>query len=153
MQGGIPMSTVIFETESGIFSFDLGNVLNSLARYSTEHEVREAADLLEILESTLGDVRKVPSENGFFGYIVLELLGKSKGSVFCKACKKEYEAINLHAFPIGFGDNPLIADRRRKRRVFRGLFTAKPKMIGMSGGKGFNCPKGHELISMITWIS
>jgi hypothetical protein len=57
------MVTVIFEPDNAIFSFDLAEVIDLLSGYSSEHQVEEATDLLKVLESMIGDIRKVPPEN------------------------------------------------------------------------------------------
>lgn len=147
------MNRIIFETESAIFSFDLTDVLTLLACYSCKHQIEEAADLLRTLESMPGDLRKVPRQNGFFGYIALDLLDKGKGSAFCKICKKEYQAPELHPFPVGCGDNPLAVNLERKGGFFKRFLRGRNKRIGMSGGKGFKCPEAHELLALITWIT
>ena len=64
------MTTVIFETDNAIFSFDLADVQDLLSYYSSEHQVEEATDLLKVLESMPGDIRKAPPENEFFDYVV-----------------------------------------------------------------------------------
>lgn len=147
------MSTVIFETESVLFSFYLGDVLSLLAFYSSEHQVEEATDLLEGLKSMSGDHRQIPSENRLFGYVTLDLLDKGKGSAFCKMCKQEYQAPELHPFTIGLGDNPLAVNLERKGGFFKRFLRGRSTRIGMSGGKGFKCPEGHELLALITWIT
>ena len=95
------MSTTIFETEKAIFHFDLQDVFVSLQDHSSYD--RDAADLVNILESSSSETRRIPSEKGFFEYIVVDLLGKDKGFVFCKDCQKTYLAEELQSFPIGFG--------------------------------------------------
>jgi len=146
------MDTVIFETDNAIFSFDLPDVLKLLSSYSSEHQIEEATDLLKILKSTPGDLREVPRENGFFGYVVLDLLDKGKGSIFCKTCQKNYPAKLLQSTSIGFGRNPFTVNLKEKRGIIKRLFGKRIKM-GMMGGERYLCPEEHELISMITWIS
>ena len=146
------MDTTIFETDNAIFSFALPDVLNLLSSYSSEHQVEEATDLLKILKSTPGDLREVPRENGFFGYVVLDLLDKGKGSIFCKTCQKNYPAKLLQSTSIGFGRNPLTVNLKEKRGIIKRLFGKRIR-IGMMGGESYLCPEGHELISMITWIT
>lgn len=72
------MSTVIFETEKAIFHFDLRDVFGSLQGNSFCD--RDAADLVNILESSPSATRRVPSEKRFFGYIVVDLPIKDKDS-------------------------------------------------------------------------
>ena len=82
------MSTVIFETGKAIFHFHLQDVFASLQDHSSCDQ--DATDLVNILESSSSETRRIPSEKGFFGYIVVDLLGKDKGFVFCKDCQKTY---------------------------------------------------------------
>jgi hypothetical protein len=146
------MDTAIFETDNAIFSFALPDVLNLLSGYSSEHEVEEATELLKILGSMPGNLRKVPRHNEFFGYITLDLLSKGKGSVFCKACKTEYPSTELQSASIGFGKNPLAVNLKKEGGIIKRLFGKRIRM-GMMGGERYLCPHNHELISMITWIT
>jgi hypothetical protein len=84
------MSTVIFENEKAIFYLNLRDVFASLEDYSSCGRTKDAADLANILESSSSEPKRIPSEKGFFGYILLDLLSKNKGSVFCKVCQKTY---------------------------------------------------------------
>jgi hypothetical protein len=145
------MSTVIFETKKAIFHFDLQDISASLQDHSSCDQ--DATDLVSILESSSSETRRIPGEKGFFGYIVVDLLGKDKGFVFCKDCQKTYLAEELQSIPTGFGESPLTVKLFRKGGILRKIFGRKTKRVGMMGGKRFECPKGHELIAMITWIS
>jgi len=145
------MSTTIFETEKGIFHFDLQDVFASLQEHSPRDP--DAADLVNILESSSSKTRRLPGEKGFFGYIVIDLLSQEKGFVFCKNCQKTYLPEELQFIPIGFGESPLRVKLSRKGGILRKIFGRKIRRAGMMGGKRFECPQGHELISMITWIS
>lgn len=146
------MTTIIFETESAIFQFNLPDVKEILACHSIEGQVQKAASILKNLEPGKG-AGKILIENEFFVYIVLDLLSKGKGSAFCKSCKKAYPANQLQFFPLGFGESPFSIKLKEKGGCFNRLFGQKIKGMGMFGGKAFQCPIGHELISMITWIS
>ena len=145
------MSTVIFETEKAIFHFDLQDVSAFLQDPSSCDQ--DATDLVSILESSSSETRRIPGEEGFFGYIVVDLLGKDKGFVFCKDCQKTYLSEELQSMPIGFGKSPLTVKVSRKGGILKKIFGRKIKGVGMMGGKRFDCPKGHELIAMMTWIS
>ncbi|MFH0786183.1 MAG: hypothetical protein V2B13_01065 [Pseudomonadota bacterium] len=132
------MRNVIFEVGNGIFSFNLPDVKHFLACYSSEHQVEEATDLLKVLELESGDARKVPNENGFFGYVVLDLLGKGKGSIFCKTCKKEYPSTELQSNSIGFGKNPLTVNLKEKGEFIKRLFGKRIRMGMRGGGKSYS---------------
>ena len=147
------MTTIIFETESAIFQFNLFDVKEILVRHSFENQVQEATKILKILESSKKGTQKIIIKSGYFGYIVLDLFGRGNGSVFCKSCQKTYQANQLKSFPLGFGENPLAINSKTKGGFFKKIFGQEIKRMGMFGGKEFQCPRGHELISMITWIS
>jgi hypothetical protein len=93
------MDTAIFETDNAIFSFDLTDVLPLLVCYSSEHQIEEATDLMKKLGSMPSNLRKMPRHNGFFGYITLDLLGKGKGSAFCKSCRQNTHRKNSNPLP------------------------------------------------------
>jgi hypothetical protein len=145
------MHTVIFETQNAIFYFDVPDVVSSLKYYAIEHKVSEAAKLLLSIQSPSSESIKISFH--YFGYIVLDLLGKGKGSVFCKPCQKAYLPVQLQPRPLGFGKSPFSVNFKEKGRIIRRLFGKKKRIICMRGGEAYDCPNGHELISMITWIS
>ena len=142
------MHTVIFETQNAIFYFDVPDAVSSLKYYAIEHKVSEAAKLLLSIESSSSESIKISSD--YFGYIVLDLLGKGKGSIFCKACQKTYSPIQLTSVPIGFGKSPFRVNLKQEGGIFERFFGRKKRICG-SGGQGYLCPHGHELIGVITW--
>ena len=143
------MQTVIFETQNAIFYFDASDAISILNYYAIEHKVSEAVQLLVSIESSSSESIKISSH--YFGSIVLDLLGKGKGSIFCKACEKKYLASQLRSLPIGFGKNPLKVNLKKEGGIIKRLFGKKKRMMCMRGGEGYLCPQGHELIGMITW--
>jgi len=48
------------------------------------------------------------------------------------------------------GKSPLSINSIEKGGIKK-VFGKKQKLPGMLGGRGYECPKGHNLISMITW--
>jgi hypothetical protein len=145
------MPTVIFETQNAIFYFDVPDAISSLTYYAIEHKVSEAGKLLRSIESSSSESIKISSH--YFGYIVLDLLGKGKGTVFCKPCQKTYLASQLRSIPLGFGKSPFSVNFKEKGGIIRRLFSKKKRTMCMRGGEAYDCPNGHELIGMITWIS
>jgi hypothetical protein len=143
------MNTVIFETQNATFYFDLPDVITSLKYYAIEHKVGEAAKLLLTIESSSSESIKISNE--YFGFIVLDLLGKDKGSIFCKACQKTYLPTQLRSLPVGFGKSPFKVNLKEKGGIIKRLFGKKKRMMCMRGGEEYLCPQGHELIGMITW--
>ena len=145
------MHTVIFETQNALFYFDAPDAISGLKYYAIEHKVSEAARLLLSIESSSSESIKISNE--YFGYIVLDLLGKGKGSVFCKSCQKIYLPTQLRSLAVGFGKSPLRVNRKKGGGVIRRLFSKRKQMMGMMGGEKYECLIGHELISCITWIT
>ena len=143
------MHTVIFETQNAKFYFDAADVISSLKYYAIEHKVSEAAELLLSIESSSSQSIKISSK--YFGYIVLDLLGKGKGSVFCKPCEKNYQASQLHSKPVGFGKSPFLVNLKDERGFIKRFFGKKKRIMCMRGGEEYLCQQGHELIGMITW--
>jgi hypothetical protein len=147
------MPTVIFETETAIFQFNLHDVTEILAHQSSEDQTEEPKKIMKILESSEKGIQKTCIKTGYFDYLAFDFLGKNKGSAFCKSCHKTYQANQLQSFPLGFGESPFTINSGKKGRCLKRIFGPKIKGMGMFGGKEFQCPNGHELISMIAWIS
>jgi hypothetical protein len=147
------MRTVTFETHGAIFKFELPDVIGRLKYYS-EQNVRQATDLLETISSSVSEVINIESD--YFGYVVLNILKDDKGSIFCKTCQKTYRSIQLQSVPVGFGKSPFEVNLKEEggivRKLFR-LFHKQKRIMGMRGGEAYDCPEGHELISMVTWVS
>jgi len=141
------MITVLFETDTAIFKFDLTDVQERLRHYVSKHNVVEAAQQLEFLSVRTEKSIIVPDEYQYFGYIALDLINSGKGLVICKPCNTTYQPDQLKPVIIGHGDSPFSVNLKSKKRRW---FKNKRK-ISLFGGKGFECPAGHELISMITW--
>lgn len=87
-------------------------------------------------------------------FIVLILLANGKGSVTCKTCNETYRPDQLKPTTVGHGRTPLEFIDQQKGGLFRNIFKRrKVKRMGMFGGRGYECPKEHELISVVTWIT
>ena len=141
------MNTVIFETDTAIFKFSLTDVQDCLHHYISEHSVKEAAQLLEFLSVQTEKFISIPEDYQHIGYVAIDLTNSSKGSVTCKPCSAIYQPDQLKAVTIGHGKSPFSVNlKSKKRRWFK-----KKQTLPLFGGKGFKCPVGHELISMITW--
>ena len=82
------------------------------------------------------------------------LIGRGKGSIICKQCHKSYGSFDLKELPLGHGKTPYDIEIPVEKGFLKRLL--KPPMpIVKSGldGVRYLCPQGHELISIITWIS
>lgn len=84
-------------------------------------------------------------------FFVLILLDHNKGSVVCKTCNETYRPDQLKPITIGHGRSPFEIIDQQKGGIFRNPFKKKYKNRGKFGGRGYECPRGHELISMVTW--
>jgi len=51
---------------------------------------------------------------------------------------------------MGYGKSPFSPNSKEKGGIKK-LLGKKQKLPGMSGGRGYRCPEGHDLISTITW--
>ena len=143
------MQTVVFETDDAIFYFESSDAICHLKYYS-EQKVREATELLETISSSSSEVINI--ESNYFGFIVLDLIKAGKGHVYCRNCKKRYDPGQLTPVSLGFGKTPFEVNLKEKGGIIRRLFRKKKHISGM-GGEAYDCPKRHELIRMITWIS
>ena len=144
------MATIYHETENAILYFYLRDVREYLDYHAPEYEVDQVTTLMSFLSSQAQESIKIPDEYGYFGYIAMDLIGGSKGSVYCKICGKTYQPYQLKSTVVGHGKDPFSVNLKEKGGI-RKLFKRKPKLPGMHGGKGYECPEGHELISIITW--
>ena len=143
------MKIVMFENPNAIFDFELPDVIDSLKYYSDQN-VHEATKILDAISSCPSPTIKVTSD--YFGYIVLDLVKADKGHVYCKVCKEMYDPSQLRSIPLGFGKSPFSINLEEKGGMIKKLFGKKQRITGR-GGEAYDCPKGHELIGMITWIS
>jgi len=145
-----PMSKITYQTDEAIFEFDLPPAIEKLEHYATEHNVDEARELINFIAESSEDTIIIPTDYDYFGYIALDLLDQKNGSIKCKSCNKTYQPNQLKPTIVGHGKSPFSINSKEKGGIKK-LFGSKQKPPGMSGGRGYNCPKGHNLISMITW--
>ena len=144
------MNTVIFKTEEAIFQFDRKTVMECLEKRKISYEIKELDPLLDVISSQPEKAILSFEENQYFGFIALDLIDSSEGSVVCEICNKHYDARLLKAFTKAPDEITSKVNTAKKGR-FKSLFRKKPKQLGMYAGKGVKCPEGHELIFMITW--
>jgi hypothetical protein len=141
------MGTVTYEIEEAVFKFNLPDVEVRLRHYVDNHNVEAAAEILTYLSNRSGESIQVPNDFEYFAYVTLDLINAGKGTVACKSCDKTYKPGQLKPITIGYGESPFsIKPQPKERRFFR-----KKQNPSALGGKGYQCPKGHEQISMITW--
>jgi len=143
-------STVIFKTVNAVFKFDQKEVKELIARKKSEYDLDEVAKLQDLISAERNEAIVIPEEPVYFDYIALDLIGAGNGSVSCKTCNKTYRARQLKSIIVGYGGSPFDI-KREKKGVIKRLFTKKRKPPTMYGGKGYDCPEGHNLLSVIIW--
>ena len=140
------MTTVTYETDNAIFTFNLNNVTECLMQSNDTTDTFNK--LLHHLTSSPPDLITIPKQYTDFAYIALDLIEKGKGSVTCRICNKTYRPDQRKLTVAGHGTSPF---NLKEKGGIKKLMVKGQRLPGMFGGRGFTCPKGHELISMITW--
>ena len=144
--------SVMYETCDAIFTFEIGDAISHLKPY-VEQGVREANELMETISATISPTPIVKVTADYFGFIVLNLIKAGKGEAYCKTCKEIYDPGQLVSKPLGFGRTPFSIDIKFKQEGgFIKRIFGKKRLICGRGGEAYECPKGHELISAITWV-
>ena len=142
------MNTVIFQTENAVFTFNKKEMRDHLIGKKTEYAPNENAQLLELISTYSNETIFNSGDDHYFGYVVLDIISEGIGTVTCKICGKIYGAGQLKEFAVGHGKSPFDINQEQKGGF--SLFV-KRKNSSMFGGRKFNCPEGHKLISMETW--
>jgi hypothetical protein len=142
------MSTVIFQTENALFKFALKEVKESLICKKTEYVPDEVTRLLELISTDSDETIFNTDAHSYFGFVALDFIGSGKGTAICKLCDKTYAAGQLKEFAIGHGKSPFDIKQKQKGGI---RLLGKRKNPSLFGGRKFNCPEGHTLISLETW--
>lgn len=143
--------SVIFKTPNAVFKFLIKKEVKELiVRKKSEYDEDEVAKLLELISDEKHESIVIPEEPVYFDSIALDLIGASHGSALCRTCNKTYQAGQLKSIKVGYGGSPFDI-KREKKGVIKRLFTKKRKPPTMYGGKGYDCPEGHNLLSVIIW--
>jgi hypothetical protein len=122
------MSTVFYQTENAVFEFSQKDIEDHIKLLTKEYDIEEPSNSV----------------------VVLDLIAAGKGSVICKVCGKKYRANELRPVTVGHGRSPFDVNLKQKGGA-RNLFRRKQKLPALFGGKGYQCPEGHELVALITW--
>jgi hypothetical protein len=146
-RAGTKTITIRFETTQAVFSFSLEDAVTVLNSFTSDDDARELIDFLTLQGD---EAIEIPQEKKPFLFAVLDLLASNKGSVFCKACGREYQASELESFPIGAGENPLKVKLRYRESLLKRIF-GRHKRMPLLEGKGYRCPEGHELVGLVMW--
>jgi hypothetical protein len=144
------MRAVIFKTPNAVFEFDQKEVIEIILRNRPKYDLDEVAKLLELISADNIETIVIPEEPVYFDHIALDLISAGNGSAQCKTCNKTYQAGQLKSIKVGFGGSPFDI-KHEKKSVLKRIFAKKRKPPTMYGGKGYTCPEGHNLISVITW--
>jgi len=144
------MRAVIFKTPNAVFEFDQKEVIEIILRNRPKYDLDEVAKLQDLISTEINETIVIPEEPVYFDHIALDLISAGNGSAQCKTCNKTYQAGQLKSIKVGFGGSPFDIKREQKG-VIKRLFAKKRKPPTMYGGKGYTCPEGHNLISVITW--
>ena len=144
------MRAVIFKTPNAVFKFDQKEVKEIIRCNRSKYDLDEVANLHDLISTECNETIVIPEEPVFFDYIALDLIVAGHGSALCKTCNKTYLAGQLKLIQVGFGGSPLDFERE-KIGVIKRLFSKKRKPPTMYGGKAYECPEGHNLISVIIW--
>ena len=146
---GNPMS-VIFNTLNAVFEFDQKEVRKLIVRKKSEYDLDEVANLQDLISTECNETIVIPEEPVYFDSIALDLIGASHGSALCRTCNKKCLARQLKTITVGCGGSPFDI-KREKKGVIERLFAKKRKPPAMHGGTGYQCPEGHNLLTIITW--
>ena len=145
------MKTVNFQTDDdALFQFAKKDVEEHLKFLAAERNIDRLTKLLEFISSSKEETIFIPEEHHYFGFVALDLISQGKGSVTCKPCNQTYPSQALNPITIGHGKSPFNLNFKKPGGL-KSLFRMRQKLPGLFGGKGYVCPEGHELISMITW--
>jgi hypothetical protein len=147
------MSEIFFDTDQAEFRFKAQSVIQHLRLLQEEHDQPDLQFNIGELVTNEAEEITLPTIPDRLGFVIIALLEKCEGQVFCKRCGRAYEPASLSQFPFGAGTSPFeVASDSRVSLIDR-LFRCPRRMHSMLGGKGFRCPAGHKLISAVTWIS
>jgi hypothetical protein len=149
---GNPIKAVIFKAPNAVFKFDQKEVIEIILCNRSKYDLDQVANFQNLISTECNETIVIPVEPVYFDSIALDLIkiATSNGSVFCRTCNKRYSVKQLKSLKVGGGAKPFFI-RQEKKKGIRGLFRKSRKPPSMCGGKGYTCPEGHTLISMITW--
>ena len=142
------MKEVSFETENAILRFSHDDVVERLPYFESNLDATKATILSDLLSRSDHSIRLPPELNRFV-YLALGLIEKGKGIVYCKSCKRYYEAKELKRVVVGHGESPFSVNVKQRRLWKRGF--GKKHRLPLFGGRGYQCPEGHEVIAVVTW--
>ena len=144
---------IVSETENAVIECTLNDIKELLNNYPNRFDSKQIEHILNHIDTSKGNPIEISPENSYFSYILIELIPKNKISVKCKPCQKTYHPNQLQELPLGKGKLPVNPYSKPTISRLKTLFKRTKKISTGFGGIRFLCPNGHELISVITWIS
>jgi len=127
---------------------DLSIVLEKLYYLNQQKEVKELLD---------PKTSKLVIDPNDFKLVIFDLIKERKGiKTFCKECDRDYFPDQISVEKMGtYADSQ--AEKNFWKRM-KGLFERKKLemksgRIGRFGGERLYCPKMHEMLTVIRWIS
>ena len=154
------MTNIRYKNEEAVMKFEYDDVISQLKLKVAEYNVEDDAKLLKWLNKQskrkevieIGDNQEITSR---FCYLICNLIDSKKGGIFCKICKEMYKPDQISKESTSPFDRGISSKTIRKLRKFhkKEFGSNGPINIPGSGGKTYECPKEHILISVITWIT
>ena len=155
------MSKIIYEDAKSVMLFDYQNVMQVLGNNITQYKVDHDKKLLDKLRQntalgtrdlTINDNKREDDTTARLIYVICDLLSQGKGSVFCKACSKEFKPLELSITK----DSPF-----RLSKIDSSILEKLKKEFGIKGrlrlpGAGYSvvtCNQNHELLRIMDWIT
>jgi hypothetical protein len=103
-------------------------------------------------DATVNDNDREDDTTARLKYIITDLLSQGKGSVFCKACSKEFKPSELSIskdspFRLGSIDSSVLKKLKKE-------FEIKGRLrLPRVGYTVVTCSRGHELLRSMDWIT
>ena len=155
------MSIAIYKDEKTVMQFDYQDVMLVLENKISQYDIDNDKKLLDKLrQNTIsGTMDVIVKDNGIGDdttarliYVICDLLSQGKGSVFCKACSKEFNPLELSITK----DSPF-----RSIKIDSSILEKFKKEFGIKGrlripGAGYSvvtCNQNHELLRIMDWIT
>jgi hypothetical protein len=130
------MNFVIFKTEDAVFKFKKKSVIECLEHRKSVYEIKELDTLIDVISNQPDQTILTSAEHQYFGFIALDLINTSEGSVKCKNCgPRHYHFNQLQTFTVG-PEKATFKAATAKKGGFKNLFRRKTKPSGIYAGKG-----------------
>lgn len=143
---------VTISYEDGVFRItDLSLILEKLYYYLNQQKNSKESS---------PDISKIVIDPNVFKLVVFDLIKEKKGiKAFCKECDRDYFPDQISIEKMGtYADPQPAKEKWNIWRWMKGLFERKKLemkigRIGRFGGERMLDPHGHELLTIVRWIS